>query len=653
MNKNHMEERPNTSREKGIFIIALLDRFCDVIYGALRNGLFGSMFSSYNLEQQKVEKSFVARCTLKSNFASRMFRKIRGFLSKGYEESFFLTKLRRFTQALLATSLKSYGKALLSFGIYTVLIYFIRLLVPELATAGVGTLISGIAISVCAFPLLVSDKNLVSAVGSSRFTRLIFTDVFDFREELYQTQTNRSKGISNFLILSGMLFGVFTFISNPLQILFVALCVLCSVIIVVTPEIGVITSLFSLPFLSFFESPTIVLAGIVLITAFGYVIKLIRGKRVIRFEILDILISVFMIMILFGGRFSAAEAASKQSALISCLLIVGYFLISNLMRTEKWLTRCTYAIAISGTITSIIGVLQYVFGYVDPKWLDTNYFPDIAGRSTAMFENANYLAFYLVAVFPFVLNATLNQSKNKNKLLGIISCALVVVCTVLTWSRGAWIAMLGVSILFLLIYSKKTLRIIISVLVLIPYVAILLPKNVISRVTSIGNLADSSTMYRFYTWKGSFRILEDYFWSGIGYGTEAYRAIYPEYAYAGIEAAAHSHSLLLQIFIGLGVGGALVFILAVFVFTQKNFEYFKNPFNESTKLISAAAFAAVIGLLIMGLFDYIWYNYRILFIFWAIMAISVASIRLGNREIEKKNVIIYSDMQSAALDLDI
>ena len=268
-------------------------------------------------------------------------------------------------------------------------------------------------------------------------------------------------------------------------------------------------------------------------------------------------------------------------------------------------------------------------------------------------KNANYLAFYLVAVFPFVLNATLNQSKNKNKLLGIISCALVVVCTVLTWSRGAWIAMLGVSILFLLIYSKKTLRIIISVLVLIPYVAILLPKNVISRVTSIGNLADSSTMYRFYTWKGSFRILEDYFWSGIGYGTEAYRAIYPEYAYAGIEAAAHSHSLLLQIFIGLGVGGALVFILAVFVFAQKNFEYFKNPFNESTKLISAAAFAAVIGLLIMGLFDYIWYNYRILFIFWAIMAISVASIRLGNREIEKKNVIIYSDMQSAALDLDI
>ena len=649
--KDQSSSTKSTVRERGLWIVALLDRFCDLIYNALSGGLFGRIFSSYSVEERALVNGFVSRCTFKSAFASRAARKTREVLSRAYEESFFLKKWRLFLKHLLATPVKSYGKSLLSFGIYTVIIYFILLLVPEFEAPDVSSLIIGLATCMVSVPLLLSRQNLAFSLGNNKITRTVFSEIFDFRDETYQVKTYKSRAINNFLILMGICAGLLTFFVDPLMVLSSSLIIVVAVI-VITPEIGVVLTLFALPFFSFADVPTIALAILILITFFGYCIKLIRGKRVIKFELVDVLICTFMALMIFGGAFSAARESAIQSAIMSCVLLLGYFLVSNLIRTEKWLSRCGYALISSATLVSIAGIFQYIFGRVDAKWLDTSYFPNIAGRSTAMFENANYLAFYLVAVFPFALHNAITKEKGKNKLLGVISCILIIVCTVLTWSRGAWIAIAFTGVIFLLIYSRKTLRVIISIIILIPYSITFMPSNIASRIKSIGDMADSSTMYRFYTWKGSLRMLEDYFWSGIGYGTDAYRAIYPEYAYAGIEAAAHSHSLFLQIFIGLGFGGILIFMLTMFVFAQRNFEYFKKPFNENSRLVAATAFSAIVGMLVMGLFDYIWYNYRIFFMFWAIMGISIAAIRFGNRESEKKNYFISADVQKSAIDIE-
>ena len=652
--KNREDQKSNnrSAKKKGLLLVALLDRLCDAVYNALKNGFLGHIFSCYSAEQAAFEGGFVSNVTFRSSFMSKVFRKTRGFLSKGYEESFFLTKLRELTKKLLATPLKTYGKSLFSFGVYTVLIYFIKLLVPELVTSGVETLIVGVSICIASLPLLLSSKNLAFSVGHNKFTRAIFTDVFDFREELYQIKNHKSRAITNFLLLFGMLVGLLNFIVAPLTLLFAAIALLIVVTIIITPEIGALLSLFLLPFFSFSDTPTVSLAIIVIITLFGYLIKLIRGKRIIRFELLDVLICAFILLIAFGGAFSVTPEASRDSAIISCILVAGYFLVSNLMRTQKWISHCIYAMVSSAAVVSIIGILQYVLGLVDDKWLDTAYFPNIVGRSTSTFENANYLAFYLVAVLPFALMTLSMQKRSKLKFASAIACLFILVCIVLTWSRGAWIAAILSVLTFLLIYSKKTLRWVISLLVLIPYTIFFLPKNVTSRFLSIGDIADSSTMYRFYTWKGSFRVIGDYFWSGVGYGPDAFRAVYPEYAYAGIEAAAHSHNLFLQIFINLGVGGILIFLLTMIVFAQKNFGYLKKPFNESTRVMVAAAFSAIFGMLVMGLFDYIWYNYRIFFMFWAILGLSVATVRCGEREAKKKNVTI-SSMDNNSVDIDL
>ena len=195
------------------------------------------------------------------------------------------------------------------------------------------------------------------------------------------------------------------------------------------------------------------------------------------------------------------------------------------------------------------------------------------------------------------------------------------------------------------------MRYVLCSIFVIPFAPLVLPENIVTRFLSIGDMADSSTLYRVYTWKGSLSMLKDYFWGGIGYGAEAFQQIYPIYAYAGIEKAVHSHNLYLQILIGLGVAGLICFVLTMFLYFQNSFEYMKKPITRESGLIVAAALTAVVSILIMGAFDYVWYNYRVFYIFWSILALGIACIRIGKKEIRRSTETRESDECTSSVDM--
>jgi O-antigen ligase len=147
-------------------------------------------------------------------------------------------------------------------------------------------------------------------------------------------------------------------------------------------------------------------------------------------------------------------------------------------------------------------------------------------------------------------------------------------------------------------------------------------------------------------------MIKEYAWGGIGYGTEAFSEVYPLYAYAGIEAAPHSHNLYMQIVLGMGIGGLICLFLIILFYTQHSFEYIKDPLDNSTRVLSTAAFVSVLSMLIMGMFDYVWYNYRIFFMFWVALAVGVCAIKIGTKELSRKNLVYDSDARSASIDIE-
>ena len=152
-------------------------------------------------------------------------------------------------------------------------------------------------------------------------------------------------------------------------------------------------------------------------------------------------------------------------------LLFGYFLIVNLMRTAMWVKRCTLSMAFAGTLTALCGVVQYLtksfsFG---GAWLDMTYFSDISGRADALFDNPNVLASYLVLVFPFSLGLFARAQTKKERFIYGFSIFTILLCSILTWSRGAWLGILIGFLIFSLMHSKKTIRYLFLVILFLPF----------------------------------------------------------------------------------------------------------------------------------------------------------------------------------------
>ena len=88
----------------------------------------------------------------------------------------------------------------------------------------------------------------------------------------------------------------------------------------------------------------------------------------------------------------------------------------------------------------------------------------------------------------------------------------------------------------------------------------------------------------------------------------------------------------------MGIGGLLCLLALAFLYFQKCAEYIKKPEDKRSKFYVTAALTSIIAALIMGIFDYVWFNYRVFYIFWIVIAIGCAFVRVGNTEAERQNL---------------
>ncbi len=635
-------------------IFFLLDKLSDKIYNALCNGFFGKIFTSYTAEQCAFEQCAIKKKIIGAKRVTAVFHRVREYLAKSFETSFFLKKLNKVGKSFLTIPLKCFGNFFLSFGIYTTLIFFLKWIIPTMETETVGFGFCGLVSCSIGLPMMLSRNSIARSILESKISHFIFIELLGFRKEALEAPPHHRRLVSNIMVLSGMLLGLLTIFVHPLHILLAFVLVIGVALLFFTPEIGIVVAILFLPFFYFMPSPSIALGLLILATSISYVIKVVRGKRIFKLELIDVAILAFGLVLLSTSTVSAGGKNGYNEVLITFVLLFGYFLTVNLMRTKQWLKRCTLCMVFSGTITALCGILQYVTkNFHAGAWLDPVYFSDIQGRSDSLFENPNVLASYLVLVFPFAL-ALFARSKNiKERFLYGFSVLSILLCSIFTWSRGAWIGMLIGFLIFALMHSRKTVRYLLLGVLFVPLLSFFIPETVTQRFTSIGNLSDSSSLYRLYTWKGSFRVIAEFFLGGIGYGSSAYRAVYPQFAYAGIEAAEHSHNLWLQVWIGVGFSGVILLIFAMFLFFQMNLEHAKNSMNQTNRSMIVASICAIAAALVMGCFDFIWFNYRIFFAFWFIVGLSCAHTRLGQDELRRVEYMGNTEKNTATLDITL
>lgn len=612
-------------RGKGV-IIGGLNGINDAIMEMFTGGFFAKLFSSKERVDELKENSFLFR----KRTGSSPGKNIRRTLLKKYDES----RLRRAFSALISyvRSCKAnvFGTFLIFFGVTSMIVFFAKYFsagnyIDEHVFFEEAFMVSLVMIF-ASMPLIASGKRVSELMNEGLVIKGVFSDALGIPEARFEPPAVHSGSLAHILaVIFGMSAGALTYLVSPISIIVIILILVMTVVIMHFPEIGVLISVILAPLVGFMDHPTTFISSIVAVTSISFLVKVAIGKRYIKFGLTDVMVLIFGVMIFFGGIITAGGVKSFESAIIYISFLAIYFLIVNLMNTREWLAKCVDAIALSSSIVSLFGIISYTNVAMPSGWIDLDMFSEISNRAVSTFSNPNMLATYLIITAPLLwMKVVDKRSRKSGKILALIGSILSFVCVVLTWSRGGWLGYIAALLTFLMINYRYTLKYLLIIGVAVPFAEHFVPQNIMLRINSIGSLADSSTYYRIFTWRGSIQMLGDHFWGGIGVGPSAFNQIYPIYSYIGTEATVHSHNLFLQIAIELGIIGLIVFLLAMIGTVKSGFDCLKKTDSRSSRLAVAAGLSGLLAALVHGMVDYIWYNYRVFFIFWVVVAIICA-----------------------------
>jgi len=249
------------------------------------------------------------------------------------------------------------------------------------------------------------------------------------------------------------------------------------------------------------------------------------------------------------------------------------------------------------------------------------------------FSNPNMLGQYLVLMIPLGGACLLNDfAKPRLRWLWLVCCGLMCMCMVLTFSRGAWLALLCAGLAFFVLINPRLLILAPFALVALYFV---LPDTIIQRFTSIGDLSDHSTSYRVSIWLGSLRMLSDYWLCGVGPGPDAFNTVYPVYSYDEI-VTPHSHNLLLQITSDAGVCALILFCVILWVYFRRLCAAIHATTCKTGRLLQIAFLSGTAGFMVQAMTDYSFYNYRVMFLFWVYLALGMLAAGWNDLKTEVK-----------------
>ena len=101
-----------------------------------------------------------------------------------------------------------------------------------------------------------------------------------------------------------------------------------------------------------------------------------------------------------------------------------------------------------------------------------------------------------------------------------------------------------------------------------------------------------------------------------------------------------------------GIAGFILFAAIMICYVQKSFSSIRTkPHGSRSRVMIAAGLSGIAGALTMGLTDYVWYNYRVFLIFWAVLALNAALIRINEKELAKEEASITMNMKSVDTDI--
>ncbi|MCL2377423.1 MAG: O-antigen ligase family protein [Defluviitaleaceae bacterium] len=582
---------------------------CLAAVAAFFGGIWGRSGVRYLLLEKSALQSSFEKGALGSifGFVDSLAAKPAKFFAPILEKSRILSFFKHFCDNLVHISLRSFGLMLLLVGGIPTAASFV--------TAGYVPLLMA-AIAALGLPLVLLNRSFAQIYNGSFVMKKVLG--FFFVEEIEDTQT--IKHYLPLFALLGLAFGAISSFVDLTTFLMIFGGAIGGILVLHRTEIGIFAAAFLIPIV-----PTMLVLGLFAITIASFLIKVfITGKTSLKFGVLDLLVLIFAAIVAYSVIITYNLASSAPVVMVYGIFILFYFAAKNTINTREKLFAALSIIAVSGLFVAAFGIWQRLTGnfVMTEAWVDMDFFDPTMVRIYSTLENPNVLGKYLIFIvmIAFGMAYYFRDYLHKIAALGIMATAGL--CLVFTQSRGAWLGVILAAAVFALLRDRRLVILGILGLIAAPF---FISPEVLQRFLSIGDLADTSTNFRVSIWLGSLDMARVFWPIGIGLGTENFNVIYNLYALSAARAL-HSHNLYLQLLIDLGIAGLVTFVLIAVAFTKGLFVEAAKNRDGHLKTVAAVLAAAMLGYLLQGMTDNIWFNYRVLAFFWLILALGAALI---------------------------
>ena len=649
----------------------LLDRFARWLYLLVISGFFGRLFTSYTKEENSLKRLFEKRRKQRKVHLEPKCTDLR--VASVIEKLFLTTFLKRVRYFLMRTPIGYYVDAVLSYALVSLLTSFLFTFLSGAPSIYEGYALTNYALEtieqfvseaqfwinvslfvlVALFTLPIRSHPFFELKTESFFLSAFFERLLGAKSELTESRnitgsdSHRSifyRVIRISLILFGIAAGVLSAFVSPLYFVLVLLLLSLISIIVRTPEAGLVLSVLVLPLLEFLGSfghlysvsirtaisgnivfyiglPTLILAALVLFTAFSYLLKVFRKKRLFHFGLLDGVVLFLGFGVMLYGFFPKPSASSIIESFITVILIIVYFLCVNLLRTEAWVNRVLAVLQFTLFSVLTVGIAVYFFGVPDLGWLSTEHITGAKGDISALFGGEAFLGSYLVLMFPLSLGTIFSVKSAACKIFASMSLPEILFVGMLLESKlPLSFCLLGLCV-FALFCTYKTLYVAPLTVFAVGVIYQLIPNGTNLTVYLKGYIKRNFGE-GVYLWDQLFTAPYELSLFGEGFGSIRFGEIVPT------SDPFSNSGFWLRTLVGVGIPGLIAILAFVFILMQRCFEEMRQ-LRSHLRITLIGGFSAILILLPYGAFLPLFADFRMVYLFWITVGLTVACCRIS------------------------
>ncbi len=348
------------------------------------------------------------------------------------------------------------------------------------------------------------------------------------------------------------------------------------------------------------------------------------------------LLAYFMLVIVSLAGSSLFHLSLK--GFFKIIIYLGFYisLVQYLKNNKDKALWIVFTIAGCVAFETLNGLLQTV---IRPEaistWQDTSYInpEDVINRvyGTLKPYNPNLFGGYLVATIPSLLSLVIFSVYQKSyKLTATLGVFLLLSAYVLlqTGCRGSYLGIFAIFVAFAILcgklvwekYKQQFLSII-GTITALGTVFVLSVGALRSRILSIFLMrTDSSNSFRFNVYNSCLEMLKDNWLFGIGLGNQNFRETYGLYMKTGFDALS-AYNIYLETAVESGIFALICFVIFLALAIYQAYKFITTTQDKTALILNGVALLTIIGLMVHGFVDTVFFRPQIHFVFWTMIAI--------------------------------